>query len=229
VVTVLGTAISFFIGFINAQAYDRWWEARKIWGTFVNDSRSFARMVLTLFDKSNDADRVATLQDRLIRRHIAYLYAVKEHLRKENTQEYLGHLGERDAGRIATRAHKGNALLELQGEDIDAAERSGYIDVLRMAQLNNMLTDFSTSMGMAERIKTTVFPVFYASLIRLSIWVFLLTFPVSLSQEVGYRAILYAFLLGSIFRQTFRAGEILENPFEGSPADTPMSSIVRTI
>jgi putative membrane protein len=30
--TVLGTAIAFFIGFNNNQAYDRWWEARKIWG-----------------------------------------------------------------------------------------------------------------------------------------------------------------------------------------------------
>ena len=38
--TVLGTAIAFFVGFNNNQAYDRWWEARKIWGALVNDSRS---------------------------------------------------------------------------------------------------------------------------------------------------------------------------------------------
>ena len=30
--TLLGTALAFFIGFNNNQAYDRWWEARKIWG-----------------------------------------------------------------------------------------------------------------------------------------------------------------------------------------------------
>ena len=44
VVTGLTTAISFFIAFFTAQAYDRWWEARKIWGAFVNDSRSFGRI-----------------------------------------------------------------------------------------------------------------------------------------------------------------------------------------
>jgi len=45
-VTGLSTAISFFIAFFTAQAYDRWWEARKIWGEFVNDSRSFGRVVV---------------------------------------------------------------------------------------------------------------------------------------------------------------------------------------
>jgi putative membrane protein len=43
---VLGTAIAFFIGFNNNQAYDRWWEARIIWGGLVNDSRSWARSLL---------------------------------------------------------------------------------------------------------------------------------------------------------------------------------------
>src|SRR5690348_4692407 len=48
--TVLGTAIAFFIGFNNNQAYDRWWEARRIWGSLVNDSRSWARDVLNYID-----------------------------------------------------------------------------------------------------------------------------------------------------------------------------------
>ena len=49
--TVLGTAIAFFIGFNNNQAYDRWWEARKIWGALVNDSRSFARNLINFVEK----------------------------------------------------------------------------------------------------------------------------------------------------------------------------------
>src|SRR3954471_19290155 len=38
-VTVVGTAVSFYIGFKNNQAYDRLWEARKIWGAITNTSR----------------------------------------------------------------------------------------------------------------------------------------------------------------------------------------------
>ena len=37
----LGTAISILLSFKMSQSYDRWWEARKIWGAIVNDSRSF--------------------------------------------------------------------------------------------------------------------------------------------------------------------------------------------
>ena len=229
VVTGLTTAISFFIAFFTAQAYDRWWEARKIWGAFVNDSRSFGRMVLTLFPDSNTQPEIAAIQDRLIRRHIGYLYAVKENLRRESTQEYLNYLSAEDGQRISGTSNVGNALLELQGKDIDAAERAGYIEVIRMARLNDMLTHFSTSQGMAERIKTTVFPAYYATMIRVSIWVFIVVLPMALSQEIGYRAIIYASVLGMIFYLIFQAGQSLLNPFEGLPSDTPMSNIIRTI
>jgi len=109
VIGALSTAVSFFVAFFTAQAYDRWWEARKIWGTFVNDSRSFGRMVVTLFGKAGADGKVTALQKRLVRRHIAYLYAVKEHLRRESAREYLAQLSEEDGARIAALTHPGNA------------------------------------------------------------------------------------------------------------------------
>ena len=150
-------------------------------------------------------------------------------MRQESAKEYLNYLSDSDERRVGGASNVGNALLELQGKDIDAAERAGYIDVIRMAQLNDMLSRFSTSQGMAERIKTTVFPAYYASMIRISIWVFLLVFPLALSEEIGYWAILFASLLGMIFFLIFRAGQVLLDPFEGARSDTPMSSIIRTI
>jgi putative membrane protein len=229
VITGLTIAISFFIGFFTSQAYDRWWEARKIWGEFVNDSRSFGRMVTTLFRNVDGEPDVAEVQRRLIRRHIGYLYAVKERLRQESTQHYVEYLSDDDLSRVGSAANVGVALLQLQGEDLDAAERAGYVDIIKLAQLNDMLSRFSTSMGKAERTKTTVFPAYYASMIRVSLWFFLIVYPVALSKQVGYWAILYSVLLGMIFYLIYQAGQALLDPFEGTPHDTPMSSIVRTI
>jgi putative membrane protein len=229
-VSGFSTAISFFIAFCTAQAYGRWWEARKILGSIVNDSRSFGRMVMTFFGKSEDGDaEIPAIQDRLIRQHIAHLYAVKERLRGETAQDYAAYLSQKDTSRVSGSSNVGNALLRLQGEEVDAAERAGHIDVIRMAQLNDMLSRFSASMGMAERIKLTVFPAYYASMIRLSIWFEALVFPMALSEEIGYWAIIFASLLTSIFYLVFQAGQALLDPFEGAPNDTPMSSIVRTI
>jgi putative membrane protein len=41
--TVLGVALSIFLGFRNNAAYERWWEARKLWGQLVFEIRNFAR------------------------------------------------------------------------------------------------------------------------------------------------------------------------------------------
>ena len=45
VLTIIGIAVAFYIGFKNNSAYDRVWEARKIWGAIVNSSRSWGIMV----------------------------------------------------------------------------------------------------------------------------------------------------------------------------------------
>ena len=57
--TLLGSALVVLISFRNSSAYNRWWEARTLWGAMVNNSRSFARQVLTLLDDlGNDVNPV---------------------------------------------------------------------------------------------------------------------------------------------------------------------------
>lgn len=223
------TAIAFFVAFFSTQAYGRWWEARKIWGTYVNDSRSFARMVLAFFPMSDGEPDITALRTRLVHRHIAHLYALKERLREESTHEYLKYLSDEDGRQVSDLSSVANAILGLQGKDIVAAEREGHIDGFKQAQLNDMLSRFSTSMGMAERIKTTVFPAYYSALIRVAVWVLIFTYPISLSGQIGYWAILFASLFSMILLMIFEVGQAMMTPFEGKPSDTPMSSIVRNI
>ena len=72
-------------------------------------------------------------------------------------------------------------------------------------------------------------PIGWKKLPIRSIWIFVLVFPAALSEEIGHWAIFFSSLLGTIFVLVYRAGQALLNPFEGTPNDTPMSSIVRTI
>ncbi|NML71094.1 hypothetical protein HHL23_14995 [Chryseobacterium sp. RP-3-3] len=81
-VALIGTAEAFLVGFKNNQAYDRLWEARKIWGGIVNSSRSFASMIYA-FDTENEGVGSFEVEDyrkRIIYRHIAWLYAFREQL-----------------------------------------------------------------------------------------------------------------------------------------------------
>jgi putative membrane protein len=47
-VTILAATLGILLSFRNNSGYDRWWEARTLWGGVVNASRTFARQLLTL-------------------------------------------------------------------------------------------------------------------------------------------------------------------------------------
>ena len=75
IVAFLGTAISLVLSFKLSQSYDRWWEARKIWGAIVNDSRSFTLQLKT-FCKDMRLVRKVSL------RQAGWNFALANHLRK---------------------------------------------------------------------------------------------------------------------------------------------------
>ncbi|MGB1318442.1 MAG: bestrophin family ion channel, partial [Flavobacteriales bacterium] len=84
-ISVIGTAVAFYAGFKNNQAYDRMWEARKIWGGIVNDSRAWGMMVdgyvSNLHTKTDKTEEeIHEIKRGLIYRHIAWLYQHRRQL-----------------------------------------------------------------------------------------------------------------------------------------------------
>lgn len=84
-VSVVGTAVAFYVGFKNNSAYDRLWEARKIWGAIINSSRMWGSTVLAFVsnhfrDENLSEVEVQEIKKRLLYRHIAWLYALRSQL-----------------------------------------------------------------------------------------------------------------------------------------------------
>jgi len=97
-VSVIGTAVAFYVGFKNNQAYDRMWEARKIWGGIVNDSRAWGMMVdgyiTNLFAQNKKSEKdIHAIKKRLIYRHIAWLYAHRSQLLVATPWEHISQGG----------------------------------------------------------------------------------------------------------------------------------------
>ena len=80
VTAVFGTAVALLLGFRTNQAYERWWEARIIWGAIVNDSRTLIRQCVSFFDRSSKS--YETLVKDMNERQIIWCYALGEALRK---------------------------------------------------------------------------------------------------------------------------------------------------
>jgi len=55
-VALVGTAAAFIAGFKNTQTYNRLWEARKIWGAIINDSRTWGLMAKDFVVNLNGAN-----------------------------------------------------------------------------------------------------------------------------------------------------------------------------
>lgn len=92
--SVIGTAVAFYVGFKNNSAYDRLWEARKIWGAIVNGSRSWGAsskaFLSNQFSSENRSEtELNTYRKKLIYRHIGWLYALRSQLLIPTSWEHI--------------------------------------------------------------------------------------------------------------------------------------------
>lgn len=107
-VSLIGTAVAFYVGFKNNSAYDRMWEARKIWGAIVNDSRSWGigikHFLSDYFTREELSDsKLQNFKKSLIYRHIAWLYVLRYQLLKPTPWEHVNagiHIGKTTKRRI---------------------------------------------------------------------------------------------------------------------------------
>lgn len=88
--SVLGTAVAFYVGFKNNQAYDRLWESRKIWGAIVNSSRMWAATVKA-YTNNNQLTQKETddIRRKLIHRQIAWVYILRQQMLSPTQWEHV--------------------------------------------------------------------------------------------------------------------------------------------
>ena len=91
-VALIGTAVAFIVGFQNNAAYERIWEARKIWGGVVNTSRSWGMKVQDMInnrycDQPLSEQELKSIQKQLVYRHIAWLSALRHAMRQKKKWE----------------------------------------------------------------------------------------------------------------------------------------------
>jgi ion channel-forming bestrophin family protein len=224
---LLGTAIAFFIGFNNNQAYSRWWEARTIWGGLVNDSRSWARHILYYLPST--APNLEQLQREMIHRHIAFVYALRSSLRRANDTEYTQYLDPDEAARVAQFANVPNAILDEQAKALRRLYEAGCVDGFRFNDFNSLIVNFCDHMGRSERINTTIYPATYVYFTKVCIWLFVILTTLAVADTAHVWSILFGTLLGFVYFVTHINGQSLMNPFQPIATGVPLNAISRTI
>ena len=221
--TILGGALAIFLGFRNNSAYDRWWEARKIWGAIVNVSRNFGTQVVAYIDDKET-------QNGLIYQHIAWVFSLTMHLRKEMEVKKLSNYLKPDMLQMLESARNVPVqILHRQGKVLTECLRKGYITEFQHSMLMGDIKDMYAEQGKSERIKNTVFPFYYNYFTRVFLWVFILLLPWSLVEDMHLMIVPICTMVSFVFYILDQSGEVTEEPFENRAADTPISTICRGI
>ena len=223
--TFIGTAISILLSFKLSQSYERWWEARKIWGAIVKDSRNFIMQIQTLIGKGNDK-----MIKKIAYRQIAMCYSLGQYTRGISATENLeALLSEKELLELNYHYNKPLALLQMHGIDILNLKENKQLDQFVQIQLDNTLLGLSDSMSSIERIKNTVFPVTYRLLLQYMIYLFVVTLSISLSDTEIYFEIPLLLLISAAFFILEKSATYMQDPFCNKPTDTPVTTIAREI
>ncbi len=227
---ILGTVISLLLGFRSNQAYDRWWEARHIWGAIVNDSRSLTRQVMSFMDKEYKDDELIAFRQRIVNRQIAWCYSLGQHLRGSDAMKGLDKwLSQEEMDYISGYTNKPAALLALHGRDINIALASGWVNRYQQVELDRTISRLCDAQGKCERIKNTVFPSTYSMYIHFSLLLFIGLLPFGLINYFGVAEILAVTGISACFLLIEKMAIHLQDPFENKPTDTPVTTIAGNI
>ncbi len=223
--TFIGTAISILLSFKLNQSYDRWWEARKVWGSIVNDSRSLVLQLQSLVAPGNES-----IIKKIAFRQIAWCYCLGQALRGTNPAEGLEHyMDADDLQQLQRHSNKALAILKQHGQDIKTLKETNQLDIFAQIQFDNTIVRLCDAQGKAERIKTTIFPVTYRLFLHYIIYLFVITLSISLKEIAAYYEVPLLLLISTAFFLLEKTATHMQDPFENRPTDTAVSAIARTI
>jgi ion channel-forming bestrophin family protein len=224
--SLMGAALGIFLAFRTNSAYDRWWEARTIWGHIVNHSRSLTRQALTFTEGDLDHARRDAWRRGVVETQIAWVHALRSHLRREDVlATIVPYVDDDRRGAIADAVNKPVALLQLLGTYVATAYRTGMIGGFELQRLDETISALTDAQGGCERIKNTPLPRQYDLFPEFFTYAYCALLPLGLVSRMGLATAPLVVLIAFVFLATNRIGRNIENPFEGLPHDTPMSAL----
>jgi len=256
-ISVIGIAVAFYLGFKNNASYDRTWEARKIWGGIVNNSRTLGTAVCSFVQGENDKK----IKQEILYRHIAWITALRYQLRLSREWEHKdirlevdyfpvvgeayfdnlenelnGILSEGEFNNYKGKTNIAAQIMHYQALRLQELKDKNYFDSFHHLEFHRLISEFYADQGRSERIKNFPFPRQYASVAFWISVIFAALIPFGLidifknaSTTAVWLTAPFSALITWVFFLMEMIGDYSENPFEGSYNDVPITSISRGI
>lgn len=231
--SLVGLALSIVLGFRNGKCFERYWEARTLWGGLINTCRTFTRQVLTLMDPpatampvEGEREKVERTQRLLVLRTCAFAHALRINLRgSRDLTELERLLGKEEVAAISAAPNQCFALAMAMGERLAHARRQGWVHPMHVPLLDQSVTDLVAIQGGCERIKNTPMPYAYSLLIHRLVGLYCLALPFGIIDSVkGFTPLVVA-LVAYAFLGLDGVGDEIEDPFGTDDQDLPLTQL----
>jgi ion channel-forming bestrophin family protein len=213
-VATIGTAVAFYVGFKNNSAYDRLWEARRIWGSITNASRMWASTVMSVVgSRQNDMNSITKVKKELLYRHLAWVNMLRLQLRRnpvfsepayvssaqldiirktygqqnfeqEAAKVYEQFLSVQDKEAAMHKFNVASYLMSQQNETLIACKNRGWLDEFEHTEMSRLVLEFYNQQGAAERIKSFPFPRQYANFSLVFVYIFITLLPFAMINDL---------------------------------------------
>lgn len=209
---VFGVALSLFLGFRNNAAYDRWWEARRLWGGLLADARSIAREADLFLSDPQDRRRLLTAMRAFLHQHRCALRGLDP---------------DAAALRDAPAEPTPDATLDAMGTLLATALKHGRMDGFGARTLSSRISGIALAQAGCERIRLTPLPYVYSLLIFRTSWLYCLLLPFALLEPTGWLTPLFAVIVAYTFFGLAEVTEELAHPFGLTANALPLDAICR--
>jgi putative membrane protein len=222
--SLIGLTLAIFLGFRNSTSYARYWEARMLWGSLLNETRTLVRQARTLTEATpQQARELAMLL-------AAFVHALRHQLRGSDAGADMDRLlPAGDCERLGAARFKPALLLLMAGEWLQARRREGSLAPVLVPAMELPLGKLSEALGGCERIAGTPIPFTYAVIIHRTIYLYCLLLPFGLVDAIGFMTpVIVAFIAYTFFALEALGAE-LEEPFGTAPNDLALDAMSQMI
>jgi putative membrane protein len=225
--TLIGLALAIFLGFRNGAAYERFWEARKLWGELIHRARTLARQQSWVAPPLS-----GNAQERgvVIRRTIAFAHALRCQLRGLDARDEMSKWlhPEEHAAWAASRSGA-NYLLNRNAEDFAQWVREERLPAPIAAQLDRSLAALGAVQAGCERIASTPIPFAYTLLLHRTAYLYCILLPFGLVDVIGIMTPVVVAIVCYTFFGLDALGDEIEQPFGMRAHHLPLDALCRII
>lgn len=220
---IFGVALSLFLGFRNNAAYDRWWEARKLWGAIIADIRGLGRQMSIYLGKGSE-------REAILCHAVAFAHFLRGYLKNTDvTSDLNGWIDEVEISAINAQTNRADAALRLIAEQIGHLGASGRISGFGQMTISQTMSSLALSQAGCERIFTTPLPFVYSLLVRRTTFLYCWLLPFALIDSTSWFAPVFASVVAYVFFGLQEVTNELEYPFLNVQNGLALDALCRTI